>query len=194
MKKIIIILLLYVQTVKAQDAVHVMYEDPNKLVLRCVTPRAWEYAELCSQNNHIFIPDSTLSSILINLGQDLQDTTIAEYVYTGVELVAVCEKKGYGYDVLVCGAYDGDLVELNGKPRKGGQLIKNLLYYTMYMHLTLGQPSKMSEEAASAIIERYKEWSAISSQELPSVTDMFHICPSWIPDPPQMPHSLHVEE
>lgn len=186
--------MLYTQFANAKyGAVFIMYENPNEGVLYCVAPRGWEFAESCWPKNYGILNDMSLTSILIDLGQELQDTTITDFTYSPVELKVVCEKEGYGYDVFVCSGYGGSFLEVNGKPRVGGRLLKNLLYYMMYKHLTSGQPGEFSDEMVADIKERYAEWSIMKPQDLPSVIDIFQFNPSWIPQPIPLPDSTYVE-
>lgn len=161
-----------------------MYDNPNELVLRCCAPHGWEYAAVNNPKNRGFLTSDSLVTIITNLKYSLKDTAITNYTYTGVEILVVSEKKGYGYDVFVCGSCDGDLIEVNGKPRKGGRLLKNILYYIVYNHVYVAQRGKMTEKNVKEIIEHYWEWSYMKPQDIPLVNEIFDVQPQWMPTPP----------
>jgi len=189
------IMLLCIQCTNAQ-CMFFMYDNPNDLVLRSWAPHGWEYAAVNNPKNRGFIVSDSLVSIIFSLKQSLRDTVISDYTYTGVELLVACEKEGYGYDVFVCGSYDGDLLEVNGKPCTGSRLLKSLLYYIMYNHIYSAKRTKMNKNNENEILERYKEWINMKPQDIPSVYDLFEIQPTWIPSPPAISDTIvvHGEE
>ena len=189
MKYLNLLLMFYIfyhQCAKSQNVIF-MYENPDKHILRCWAPHGWEYAGINEKDDEGELTSDTVVSVLINLEQSLRDTIIESYSYTGVDLLVICEKLGYGYDTFVCGTFDGDLIEVNGKPQTGARLLKCLLYYIMVKHLESGRPEKLSSKDVDDILRRYQEWRTLPVYKLPSFPDMYTKAPTWIPTPPPLP-------
>ncbi len=186
MKHIFLLVFLWYTSYSSAQSVFFMYDNPNEQVLRCWSPHGWEYAAVNSPKNRGYFTSDSLVTIITNLKELLKDTTITDYTYTGVEILVVSERKGYGYDVFVCGSCDGDLIEVNGKPYNGGRLLKNILYYIVYNHVYVARQGKMTEKNVNKIIDRYLEWSCMKPHDIPLVNEIFDIQPQWIPKPPDI--------